>query len=238
MKKNVLYTTVATVMVALIGLFAYSQVRVAHAAGISFAAFSCDPDTDQISGLVSARLDDLIGQPYVVTLQVQWPTGSKVLSSGGIAAGSPEFLAFSTTAGIDVEFGDTINLDAKLFGPGGNELSRIAISFQCGIDELTTGGFNPFVKPLPGADPALFPAYNGVVPCGVFDVNGHGFKIASIVDFPGCAPFAPNLTVACLNSEGTFIPDNISNVVSTVDEVNFTSGQHGTCAMFPVATGE
>ena len=70
----------------------------------------------------------------------------------------------------------------------------------------------------------------GATPCGVFDVNGWGAKYVGMGDFPGCT--AP-VTVMCLTGEGAWTADTVSGVVMHGDwEVDFTSSQDGTCALF------
>ena len=74
-------------------------------------------------------------------------------------------------------------------------------------------------------------AADGATPCGVFDVNGWGRKYVGMADFPACT--AP-VTVMCLNGDGEWTADNVSDIVLQGDyEVDFTSSQHGICALFP-----
>ena len=80
---------------------------------------------------------------------------------------------------------------------------------------------------------ASIPNASGVLPCGVFDVNGWGTKFIGMADFPACTP---PVEVLCLNGEGQWTADNVSNVVIRGDyEVDFDSSQDGTCAFFPTS---
>ena len=70
----------------------------------------------------------------------------------------------------------------------------------------------------------------GATACGVFDVNGWGAKYVGMGDFPGCT--AP-VTVMCLNGDGEWTADTVSDVVMHGDwEVDFISSQDGTCGLF------
>lgn len=73
----------------------------------------------------------------------------------------------------------------------------------------------------------------GVMPCGVFDVNGWGRKYVGLADFPACTP--PDLTVMCLNDEREWVADTVSDIYLRPDgaELDFTSSQHGICGFFP-----
>jgi len=71
----------------------------------------------------------------------------------------------------------------------------------------------------------------GMMPCGVFDVNGWGRKYVGLADFPACTP---PVEVLCLNDMGQWTGNEIHDVVLHGDyEVDFTSTQHGTCGIFP-----
>ncbi len=93
-----------------------------------------------------------------------------------------------------------------------------------------------YVEPLPGDDPAMFvPGPGGMLPCGVFDVLMWGHRVAQLDSFPGCAPYGGDLTVYCLNDQGTWTNDYISDVLFTLanNDIAFQSMQHGTCGLFP-----
>jgi hypothetical protein len=81
-----------------------------------------------------------------------------------------------------------------------------------------------------------WPDADGDTPCGVFDVNGHGPKVALLSDFPGCAGVAPPavFTVQCLTESGVWSGQEIFDTYLTPDgtELRFTSGQHGICGIF------
>jgi len=90
-----------------------------------------------------------------------------------------------------------------------------------GINLLSNGEQAPYLS-VPNAD--------GATPCGVFDVNGWGAKYVGMGDFPGCT--AP-VTVMCLNGDGEWTGDTVSDVVMHGDwEVDFISSQDGTCGLF------
>jgi hypothetical protein len=98
----------------------------------------------------------------------------------------------------------------------------------------------PFVQPRAGDDPAMFIRNaQGKLPCGVFDVLKWGHRVALLMDYPACTP--PNLTVMCLNENGEWTADNVSEVTvhaATATEppeagtVAFQVAQHGTCGIF------
>ena len=89
------------------------------------------------------------------------------------------------------------------------------------------------IKLLSEAEQAPYlsiPNAAGATPCGVFDVNGWGAKYVGMGDFPGCT--AP-VTVMCLNGDGEWTADTVSDVVMHGDwEVDFISSQDGTCGLF------
>jgi hypothetical protein len=115
---------------------------------------------------------------------------------------------------------------------GGATLASDSLRYYC-------GGFQSSEVPYTGifllssAEQAPYLAVanaDGALPCGVFDVNGHGRKYVGLADFPGCT--AP-VTVMCFNDVGEWTANNVSGVVMQGDyEVDFTSSQHGTCALF------
>lgn len=90
--------------------------------------------------------------------------------------------------------------------------------------------WNPFVMPETGGPEADVANSAGVTPCGVFDVQGWGDKITTLADFPGCS--GP-VTVMCLDGEGSWVADNVSEFAQDGDVVTFMSSQHGTCGFFP-----
>jgi len=90
-----------------------------------------------------------------------------------------------------------------------------------GINLLSDAEQVPYLS-VPNAD--------GATPCGVFDVNGWGAKYVGMGDFPGCT--AP-VTVMCFTGDGAWTADTVSGVVMHGTwEVDFTSSQDGTCALF------
>jgi len=94
--------------------------------------------------------------------------------------------------------------------------------------------YDPAVTPLTGIDAenvSSIKTADGAAPCGVFDVNGHGFKVVDLNDYPGCvAGIVYN--VMCLNDKAAWIAENISDVKATVGTVTFTSKQEGSCGLF------
>jgi len=112
----------------------------------------------------------------------------------------------------------------------GYTVAEDTVSYRCG-----GGAGKPYtgINLLSEAEQAPYlsvPTAEGALPCGVFDVNGWGAKYVGMADFPACT--AP-VTVMCLNSDGAWTAENVSNVVMQGDyEVDFTSSQHGLCALF------
>jgi hypothetical protein len=99
-----------------------------------------------------------------------------------------------------------------------------------------SGEYDPSVLVLPAdqAQPYLqIPSQEGVLPCGVFDVQGHGAKVATLSDYPSCA--AADYRVLCLNGEAQWNSDFVSNkkVHTNAGTIEFTSSQEGICAIFP-----
>ena len=74
---------------------------------------------------------------------------------------------------------------------------------------------------------------DGILPCGVFDVGGHGEKTLPLSGFPACT--AAEYFVACLNGEGQWVRDFISDVRIRRNDnaIQFESAQEGICALFP-----
>ncbi|MGF1507194.1 MAG: hypothetical protein GYB64_07990 [Chloroflexi bacterium] len=180
----------------------------------------CDPGSDSFT--LTVNIDAPESAIYPATLFVE---------GGNVESGSTSLnLALNeggnrvTVPGVNlVAIDEGATVSARLEVPG------IGTYFASCTENAA---FIPYVKPVGPQLAAAFQAapFNGVPPCGVFDVNGHGFKIASAPDFPAC-PY-PAVTVACMNNAGTWTQENIFNLVVTPAEVNFTSGQHGTCALF------
>jgi hypothetical protein len=73
---------------------------------------------------------------------------------------------------------------------------------------------------------------DGVEACGVFDVVSFGVKTVEMSEYPDCTG---DVMVLCLDGEGNWTGENISNFSQAGGVVQFTSGQFGTCAFFPVA---
>jgi hypothetical protein len=122
-------------------------------------------------------------------------------------------------------------------GPGG---PFATYKISCPDYEGGAADLGPFVQPRAGDDPAMF-IHNaqGKLPCGVFDVLQWGHRVALLMDYPACTP--PDLTVLCLNENGEWTADNVSEVTvhgATADEppeagtVAFQVTQHGTCGIF------
>jgi hypothetical protein len=92
------------------------------------------------------------------------------------------------------------------------------------------------VKPLSANEAAPYltiKSADGTLPCGVFNVNGHGFKELGMTSFPQCQ--ATNYTVLCLNDKATWQADyvNGAKLASNGKSLGFISSQDGICALFP-----
>jgi hypothetical protein len=107
----------------------------------------------------------------------------------------------------------------------------------CGAPPESQGPpLNPQVTPLTGPEAAgnmAIKSNAGVLPCGVFNVNGFGPKRVPLASFSGCS--AASYRVLCLNDKAQWIGDNVSDVALSVDKtrVDFTSAQDGVCGLFP-----
>ncbi|MGF1506797.1 MAG: NBR1-Ig-like domain-containing protein [Anaerolineae bacterium] len=128
-----------------------------------------------------------------------------------------------TAAGV--RFGDVIFVEIRVVG-------LVDSALDPGFPPSGDSGGGLYVQPLLAA--AAFPYVNllwaGQAPCGVFDTEGHGLKIASRSLYPACD--FPNVTVACVTSSATWTRTTIEPVVFTPSEVRFISGQHGVCGLF------
>lgn len=119
-------------------------------------------------------------------------------------------------------------------------LAVAAVLTACGGSSATpaptTAPYDPAVSPFSEeqAGPYLEIANSlGDVPCGVFDVNGHGEKIVTMSDYPSCE--ADDYMVYCLTGEAKWTDEFVSDLTvdATGSAVRFTSAQEGICALFP-----
>lgn len=93
---------------------------------------------------------------------------------------------------------------------------------------------NPYVIPLPqdsGEMTVTLPG--GIVPCGAGTVETWGHRIFRLSEYPDCEAYSPNLTVYCMDGEGNWTDDSVSDVAVGADEVSFEAMQTGVCALFP-----
>lgn len=112
-------------------------------------------------------------------------------------------------------------------------LAVMFILAACGGGPASEAPYDPAVTPLTGADlenVSSIKNAEGATPCGVFNVNGHGFKTADLRQFPNCKGTA--YKVACLNDKAAWISDNVTVAKLVGDQVTFTSRQDGTCGLF------
>src|SRR5687768_15184919 len=120
---------------------------------------------------------------------------------------------------------------------------RVSLLFALIVAALLSGCIGAAYSPTP-YDPVVWPYNdalaapyytianaNGVAPCGVFDVRGHGHKIAALSDYAACD--AASFTIACLTGEGTWTDQYISKVEVEDGTIRFQSAQDGLCAIFP-----
>lgn len=101
------------------------------------------------------------------------------------------------------------------------------------------GVYDPSVVPLAAEEAAAYLGIvgpGGVLPCGVFNVQGHGGKVVTLANYPACTPH-PSLQVACLNGSAQWTTEFVQDVSLSEDtqSVRFTSNQEGLCAVFPPA---
>ena len=135
----------------------------------------------------------------------------------------------SPPAGTDK--GDEIEVSIYFYLGFFTLIDSDAYTFHCG----NGGSAEPYtgihlVSDSEQAPYLSVPNAAGQLPCGVFDVNGWGTKYVGLADFPACSP---PVTVMCLNGDLEWTADSVSDVVMQGDyEVDFTSSQHGTCALF------
>lgn len=96
--------------------------------------------------------------------------------------------------------------------------------------------YDPSVKAIPASEAENYLAIksaDGLVACGVFNVNGHGYKEVVMANFPNCR--AAHYTVMCLNDKAQWQTQYVSGIGLTKDKglLTFTSAQDGICAIFP-----
>ncbi|NDJ34597.1 MAG: hypothetical protein GYB64_07995 [Chloroflexi bacterium] len=201
------------------------------AGGVSVNVSGCDPAADSVT--FSTTIHAPADGTYTVTLTVtNETTGASGSQSGSVSlSAGANTLGPTTRSLVPFSAGDTVRATITAAGIGSG-------SDTCGgsgssAEEEQGTPFVPHVKPVDAGTTALYQSVplGDVAACGVFDVNGHGFKIASAPDFPAC-PY-PAVAVFCFNDQGQWTDENIFNVVTNPFEVNFTSGQHGICALFP-----
>ena len=182
-----------------------------------------------------------------------WPEGVVQHSDGGVATDivfalknvkrgtstswGTTILADGTYS-FDVEVpaqtkpGDKMKLTIHLEDSGGSVVAQDTLTYYCGGQEeaeIPYTGIHLY-SDSEQAPYLAVPNSAGQIPCGVFDVNGWGTKYVGLADFPACS--AP-VTVLCLNGDLEWTADSVSDVVMQGDyEVDFTSSQHGVCALF------
>jgi hypothetical protein len=90
----------------------------------------------------------------------------------------------------------------------------------------------PLLAPGEHSPDMDIPTATGARPCSLFDVMGHGYRVAWLYDFPACQ--GASLTVLCLNSQGQWTEEGISglSVNRLAAQLRFTSAQDGTCGLF------
>ncbi len=103
----------------------------------------------------------------------------------------------------------------------------------CGGGAPPEAPYDPSVTPLTGADlenVSTIPNVSGLLPCGPFNVNGHGPKVVELSQFPNCS--GGEIFVACLGADAKWTNDNVADLKVTASQVTFTSNQDGTCSLF------
>jgi len=134
------------------------------------------------------------------------------------------------------------NITIRYYNLGSHANSTVTVNCTTGAYSVTDGAGSVDEEAYTGivllpeevtAPYSGVPNAAGVLPCGVFDVNGWGTKFIGLADFPACTP---PVEVLCFNDAGQWTADNVSNVVIRGDyEVDFDSSQDGTCAFFPTS---
>lgn len=227
--RRMLVVGLTVMMVALL------SVAVAYAASVSIVDYTVDACDEQVT--VDVYFDTSgFALPYLdieVNGDRQSPDGfPSSLSGTGTESRTLDISA--------VAVGDTVTVDAWLNDDGWFNDLNSSVSFvkpACGgtsskkdkEKEIPYTGVNLINE----SDQALYqsvPDAAGQLPCGVFNVNGWGRKYVGLADFPACS--AP-VTVMCLNGDLEWTADSVSDVVMQGEyEVDFTSSQHGLCALF------
>jgi len=115
-------------------------------------------------------------------------------------------------------------------------VALVVLAFGGGLWGESYFIFRHTVTPLEDSDIGNLysvPAPSGELPCGLFDVGVHDFRVIRLSQYPQCT--APELDVYCLNSTGEWTQDNVHDVSRSRNGrlLRFNSTQHGTCGIFP-----
>jgi len=111
-----------------------------------------------------------------------------------------------------------------IYGLHSSRLKADAFDEEFGVVSINAEEFAAIQAAIPGP--------NNEVACAIFDVRGHGFRALALSDFQQCDPTTP-LDVYCLNGEGQWVNDNLSqiSIVPELNQVTFLSAQEGYCAL-------
>jgi len=115
-------------------------------------------------------------------------------------------------------------------------LALVALAACAGSQTPAPPTTNPSVTPITGSEAEellKIKSSDGVAPCGVFNVNGHGSKDVPLASFPDCA--ADFYSVLCLNEQAQWIATYVKEFGISPDGkvAHFTSAQDGICGLFP-----
>jgi hypothetical protein len=115
-------------------------------------------------------------------------------------------------------------------------VALVLLAFSGGLWGESYFIFRHTVTPLEASDIGNLysvPAPSGELPCGLFDVGVHDFRVIRLSQYPQCTAAA--LDVYCLTSTGEWTQNDVHNVRRSRNDRSllFDSTQTGTCGVFP-----
>lgn len=92
---------------------------------------------------------------------------------------------------------------------------------------------NTDVEPLTGDRAEMQVALpNGTLPCGLGQVEW-GNQVFKLEEYPSCQPFAPAVTVYCLNDQAEWTNDALTITEVSMGAITLDAQREGICGIFP-----
>ncbi len=208
---------------------AFAQTGFVNVAGVNCDIIQDEDDDDAFPKVVfSASASDGL---YDLEMQIT------SLSSGDSTSVTFRYDGDSDSVNDDWDTGledanatDRFRVKAELFDDDGTRISDFEGDFACG-DTPIGGGYSPSVTIL-DLSTSQFADNEGNLACGVFDVEGWGFKIIARDVVPACAPFSTFEIKCQAGDEGLITGRDIYDVTSDAFNIEFESKTHGVCGVF------